>query len=117
MGACCVQKGILFLELGRTERGRFHISSAPHQGLFGSEPRPPLRLGLGSAVWSAQEFDGLYSHQPKRSAPVIFFGLVRTKQGRCEYALRHIYQLNSNWFQMGLVECWRILVYLCVHIS
>ena len=50
MGSCCVQKGILFLELGRTERGRFHISSAPHQGLFGSEPRPPLRLGLGSAV-------------------------------------------------------------------
>ena len=68
MGACCVQRGILFLELGRTERGRFHILSEPHQGSFGSEP---LRLGLRPAVWSAPEFDGLYSHQPKRSAPAI----------------------------------------------
>ena len=69
MGACCVQNGLLFLELGRTERGRIHISIEPHQGWFGSEPRPPLWLGLGPAVWSAPEFDGLYSHQPKSSAP------------------------------------------------
>ena len=27
----------------------------PHQRLFGSEPRLPLRLGLGPAVWSATE--------------------------------------------------------------
>ena len=63
MGACCVQKGILFFELGRTERGRFHISSEPLEGLFGSEPRPPLRLGLRPVVWA--------SHKPKRSAPAI----------------------------------------------
>ena len=44
MGACCVQKGRLFLEVGRTERGRLNISSEPQRGSFGSEPRPPLRL-------------------------------------------------------------------------
>ena len=29
-------------------------------------------LGLGPTVRSAPEFDGLCSHQPKRSAPAIF---------------------------------------------
>ena len=81
MGDCCVQKGILFLELGRTERGRIHISTEPQQGSFASEPRPPLRLGLGLAVWSVPEFDGLYSQQPRMSAPRDRSRLVRTKHG------------------------------------
>ena len=52
----------------------FHFSSEPHQGSFGSEPTPPL-LRL---AW----FDGLYSHQPKRSAQAFFFwfGSNQTRQ-------------------------------------
>ena len=70
MGARCVQKGILFFELGRTERGRFHISSEPHQGPFGSHlsgwvsdrcgyrmTRLPDRLGV-------LRFQMTYLHKP-----------------------------------------------------
>ena len=66
-------KEVYALELDRTVK-----RTAP--GLFGSEPRPPLRLGLGTTVWSATQFHGLYSHhQPKRSAPRDQTRLVRTK--------------------------------------
>ena len=55
----------------------FHISSEPHQGSFGSKPRPPLLLGLGPTVWSAPEFDGLHSRQP---SIFFWFGSNQTKQ-------------------------------------
>jgi hypothetical protein len=32
-------------------------------------------LGHGPTAWSAPEFDGLYSHHPKRSAPATSFVL------------------------------------------
>ena len=53
-----------------------------NQGSLGSELRPPLRLGLGpTGLGPTPEFDGLYSHQPKRSAPVFFwFGSNQTRQ-------------------------------------
>ena len=51
-------KCLWFSFLIRARRVRFHISSEPHQGSFWSQPSPPLRLGLGQAVWSVPEFDG-----------------------------------------------------------
>ena len=63
---------VTFLELDWTEvRWLPHLKrTAPG---FVWKQTDTTSLGLGLAFWSAPEFDGLYSHQTKRSAPGIFW--------------------------------------------
>ncbi len=42
-----------------------HTLNEPYQSLFGTEPRPPLQLGLGSVVWCAPECDCCIHTCPK----------------------------------------------------
>ena len=85
-----------YVQMGR-RCGCVHISSELHQGSFGSEPRLPLRLGLGPAVWSAPQFDGLYSHQPKRSAPRDQTRLVRTKHRKLLKKTKSVLNSQAAW--------------------
>lgn len=59
--------------------GRLYTITKRHHGVFGSEPRSPLRLFAPKP-----QFSGLYSHQLKSTAPGTL--LVWTKQCRCEFA-------------------------------
>ena len=61
-------------------------TNEPYQSLFGTGPRPPLQRGLGPVVLVLTRVRLMCSHLPKQTAPRVRFN--RTKQGRCENALR-----------------------------
>ncbi len=71
--------------------------SPKNSSSFGTEPRPPLQLGLGSVVWCAPECDYCNHtcpkdpHQRGKRTRVRF---NRTKQDRCEYTLIIIHKVS-----------------------
>ncbi len=72
-------------------------SIQPYQSSFGTGPRPPLQLGLGTGVWSAPKCDCCIHTCPKdphQRGKRTWVWFNQTKQDRCEYTMREHNRLS-----------------------